>query len=133
MKKIILSLLVTVSAFAADLDPKFVRALHMVESGGRVGRIMGDNGRALGPMQIHKEYWKDAVSFDKSIGGSYSDCANLDYSVKIVTAYLNRYAEKALKTNDFEILARLHNMGPNYKKNRAATDAYWAKIKKNLK
>ena len=133
MKKIILSFLVCGSVFAADLDAKFVRALHMVESGGRVGKNMGDNSRALGPLQIHKEYWKDAVSFDKSIGGSYSDCSDLKYSIKIVNAYLNRYAEKALKTNDFETLARLHNMGPSYKKNGAATDSYWAKVNKFLK
>ena len=132
MKKIILSLLCGGSVFAAQLDAKFVRAVHLVESGGRVGKIMGDNGRALGPLQIHKEYWKDAVSFDKSIGGSYSDCADLNYSIKIVTAYLNRYAKNAVANNDYESLARCHNSGPLWSKNKSKTNSYWNKIKKHL-
>lgn len=132
MKKIILSLLVTVSTFAADLNPKFVHALHMVESGGRVGKIVGDNGRALGPLQIHKSYWQDAVTFDKTIGGSYSDCTKLDYSIKIVTAYLNRYAEKAILSHDYKKLARIHNGGAKGN-NKEATIEYWNKVNKFLK
>ena len=132
MKKIILSVLFCGSMFAAQLDAKFVRALHMVESGGRVGKIMGDNGRALGPLQIHKEYWKDAVAFDKSIGGSYNDCADLNYSIKIVNAYLNRYAKTAIANKDYEILARCHNSGPSWSKNKSKTNEYWKNVKKNL-
>lgn len=131
--KYIFAFFLVLSINAANVDSKFIHALHMVESSGRVGKIVGDNGRALGPLQIHKSYWQDAVTFDKSIGGCYDDCTKLDYSIKIVNAYLNRYAEKALKTNDFETLARLHNMGPSYKKNHAATDSYWAKVNKFLK
>lgn len=130
--KYILFFLFVLSVNAADLDAKFIRALHKVESGGRVGKIVGDNGRALGPLQIHKSYWQDAITYDDTIGGSYTHCHDLNYSIKIVTAYLNRYAEKAVKNKDFETLARLHNAGPNYKKNRSATDGYWNKIKKNL-
>ena len=49
-------------------NDELVKAIHKVESGGRVGKILGDNGRALGPLQIHYANWKDAISFDKSIG-----------------------------------------------------------------
>ena len=130
--KYILAFFFALSINAANLDSNFVRALHMVESGGRVGKIVGDNGRALGPLQIHKEYWKDAVSFDKSIGGSYSDCANLDYSVKIVTAYLNRYAKNSILAHDYKKLARIHNGGlQGDKKN--STIEYWQKVNKFLK
>jgi hypothetical protein len=132
MKKIILSLLITASTFAADLNPKFVHALHMVESGGRVGKIVGDNGRALGPLQIHKSYWQDAVTFDKTIGGSYSDCTKLDYSIKIVTAYLNRYAQNAILSKDYQKLARIHNGGVKGN-NKEATIEYWNKVNKYLK
>ena len=131
MKKIILLSLLSLNSFAAELNVKFVRALHLVESGGRVGKIMGDNGRALGPLQIHKEYWKDAISFDKSIGGSYSDCADLNYSIKIVTAYLNRYAKNAVVNNDYKTLARIHNGGISGN-NKNSTIEYWNKIKKHL-
>ena len=37
----------------------FLNALHQVESGGQLGAIVGDNGRALGPLQIHKIYWAE--------------------------------------------------------------------------
>jgi len=132
MKKIILSVLFCGSMFAAQLDAKFVRALHMVESGGRVGKIMGDNGRALGPLQIHKEYWKDAVAFDKSIGGNYSDCADLNYSIKIVNAYLNRYAKTAIANKDYKTLARIHNGGLSGN-NKNSTIEYWNKVNKFMK
>lgn len=130
--KYLFAFFVALSINAANLDSKFVRALHMVESGGRVGKIVGDNGRALGPLQIHKSYWQDAVTFDKTIGGSYEDCTKLDYSIKIVNAYLNRYAEKAILSKDYQTLARIHNGGRlGFKKE--ATIQYWAKVNKFLK
>ena len=130
--KYIFSFFVALSINAANLDNKFVHALHMVESGGRVGKIVGDNGRALGPLQIHKSYWQDAVTFDDTIGGSYSDCTKLDYSIKIVNAYLNRYAQNAILSNDYKKLARIHNGGVKGN-NKEATIEYWNKVNKYLK
>ena len=130
--KYIFSFFFALSINAANLDNKFVHALHMVESGGRVGKIVGDNGRALGPLQIHKSYWQDAVTFDKTIGGSYSDCTKLDYSIKIVNAYLNRYAQNAILSNDYKKLARIHNGGVKGN-NKEATIEYWNKVNKFLK
>ena len=130
--KYIFSFFIALSINAANLDNKFVHALHMVESGGRVGKIVGDNGRALGPLQIHKSYWQDAVTFDKTIGGSYSDCTKLDYSIKIVNAYLNRYAENAILSHDYKKLARIHNGGVKGN-NKEATIEYWNKVNKFLK
>jgi hypothetical protein len=86
----------------------------------------GDNGKAIGPFQIHKAYWQDS-----GVRGSYSQCTNYDYSLKVVTAYLNRYAPDAVKSNDFEKLARIHNGGPQGHK-KQATLGYWAKVKKAL-
>lgn len=130
--KYLFAFFVALSINAANLDNKFVHALHMVESGGRVGKIVGDNGRALGPLQIHKSYWQDAVTFDDTIGGSYSDCTKLDYSIKIVNAYLNRYAEKAILSKDYKKLARIHNGGAKGN-NKEATIEYWNKVNKYLK
>lgn len=130
--KYIFSFFIALSINAANLDNKFVHALHMVESGGRVGKIVGDNGRALGPLQIHKEYWKDAIAYDNTIGGSYSDCTKLDYSIKIVTAYLNRYAQNAILSKDYKKLARIHNGGVKGN-NKEATIEYWNKVNKFLK
>ena len=56
-------------------DEQLIKAIHKVESGGRTGnKIFGDNGKAIGPLQIHYANWKDATDFDKSIGGQYSNC-----------------------------------------------------------
>lgn len=132
MKRLAFLVCLAFAASAADLNPRFVRAVHMVESGGRSGKILGDGGRALGPFQIHKSYWADAVNSNKSIGGRYEDCADYKYSLKIINAYLKKYASKAIAENDYETLARKHNGGPRGNSNKN-TLGYWNKIKKNLK
>jgi hypothetical protein len=124
MRKIIALLVVCFSVSGSDL----VSAIHKVESGGRVGKIIGDGGKALGPLQIHVENWKDAVEFDKTIGGKYSDCQDLGYSKKIFKAYLDRYA----KNKSDEAKARIWNGGPNGAKIKG-TVGYWQKVKANLK
>ena len=118
---------------------KFLSALQKVETGGipNWGEFaVGDFNhakipRAIGPYQIWSNYWFDAISYDKSIGGKYSNCNQLSYSKKIVTAYFKRYAPIALKNGNWEVLARTHNGGPTgYKK--SATEKYWQKfLKKN--
>jgi hypothetical protein len=123
-----LCLLVSVSSLSAansGLD-KLFNAIHQVETGGRTGAILGDNGRALGPLQIHKGYW-----LDSRVPGVYSSCTNLAYSQSVMLAYWKRYAPKALAANDLETLARIHNGGPlGYKK--SATLGYWRKVKTHL-
>ena len=64
----------------------FLNALHQVESNGKTGHIVGDNGKALGPFQIHYSYWNDVK--DK-VGGKYEDVENLDYAKKVVTLLEN--------------------------------------------
>ena len=133
MKTLILLFVMTVNCLAAtvSLDEKFVKALHQVESSGRVGVIIGDGGKALGPFQIHKEYWKDACEYDASIGGSYADCADYQYSLRVVGAYLRRYALQAIKDKNYETLARIHNGGPNGAK-RQSTAQYWHRFRREL-
>lgn len=130
MKKYIIILALTINV-NAEIPASFFRALHQVETSGRLGAIKGDNGRALGPFQIHKVYWQDAISFDKTIGGKYEDCADYNYSLKVVKAYLNRYAKAAVNSGDVERLAKIHNGGPIGDK-KSATRGYWAKVEKVL-
>lgn len=108
-------------------DNQLIKAIHKVETNGRTGKILGDNGKALGPLQIHYSNWKDAVEFDNSIGGKYSDCQDLDYSIKIFKAYTTKYANGQTA----EVKARVWNGGPIGHK-RSATKEYWAKVKANL-
>ena len=131
MKKLFVIVLsfVSISLFGGEIDSRFFKAMHVVETGGRFGSIKGDNGKALGPLQIHKAYWSDAVAHDKSIGGKYEDCAGYSYSVKVVKAYLNRYC----KGGTYEQMARCHNSGPAWRKKYHLTNGYWRKFEKSLK
>ena len=121
MKRAALLLALTATAHAAPSE-SFWRALHVVETSGRTGAILGDQGRALGPLQIHRAYHADA-----RIGGDYSRCADLDYSKRVVTAYLQRYAPAAWAEGDVKTLARVHNGGPRGDK-KTATLGYAAKV-----
>lgn len=121
MKRIALLLALAVTAQAAPPD-SFFRALHIVETSGRTGAILGDGGKALGPLQIHKAYHSDA-----RIGGGYSRCAELDYSRRVVTAYLQRYAPAAWAAGDVKTLARVHNGGVRGA-SKQATVAYGDKV-----
>ena len=107
-------------------------ALIQVESNGKDDAV-GDNGNAIGCLQIWKIYHTDAVEFS-GIGGSYKDCYNRAYAKKVVDAYMKRYAREAW-TNpskfDAEKVARIHNGGPKgYRKK--ATEKYWKKVQKVL-
>jgi len=108
MKTISLILLLPALTCAAAPSPSFFHALHEVETGGRLGPILGDHGKALGPLQIHRQYWQDS-----GVPGDYQDCARLDYSERVVSAYLRRYAPLAWRANDMATLARIHNGGPH--------------------
>lgn len=118
-----LALLLSLAAIAQAAPPaSFFRALHIVETSGRTGAILGDNGRALGPLQIHKGYHADA-----RIGGDYARCADLDYSRRVVSAYLQRYAPQAWAAGDVTTLARIHN-GGSRGATKQATVAYGNKV-----
>jgi hypothetical protein len=121
MKLLIILLALAATAQAAP-PASFFRALHTVETSGRTGPILGDNGKALGPLQIHKAYHADA-----RIGGDYSRCADLDYSKRVVSAYLQRYAPQAWAAGDVTTLARVHNGGPRGA-SKPATVNYAAKV-----
>jgi soluble lytic murein transglycosylase-like protein len=110
------------------LTPKLLAAIRQVESGGNDNAV-GDQGRAIGPYQVWEIYWKDAVEYDKTIGGSYKDCYNPEYAKRVVIAYLSRYAPKNATAED---LARIHNGGPSGHK-KSATIKYWKKVEKEMK
>jgi len=121
MKRLAILLALCATAQAAP-PASFFRALHVVETSGRTGPILGDNGKALGPLQIHRAYHADA-----RIGGDYSRCSDLDYSRRVVTAYLQRYAPAAWAAGDVKTLARVHNGGVRGA-SKSATVAYGDKV-----
>jgi hypothetical protein len=105
----------------------FWRALHIVETSGRTGPILGDyvNGQpqALGPLQIHRGFHQDS-----RVAGDYSRCAELEYSKRVATAYLKRWAPEAFAKGDVEVLARVFNGGPRGHL-KTATKSYGARVK----
>jgi hypothetical protein len=121
MKALAIFIALTATAHSAPTD-SFFRALHIVETSGRTGAILGDGGKALGPLQIHRGYHADA-----RIGGDYARCADLDYSRRVVSAYLQRYAPAAWAAGDVITLARVHNGGPRGA-SKPATINYGAKV-----
>lgn len=106
----------------------FFEAIRMVESSGDDSAV-GDGGAAIGPFQIHRAYWRDAVEFDRTLKGEYEDCFRRDYAEKIVRAYLKRYAPKDASD---EVLARIHNGGPKGHL-KTATRKYWVRVKAQIK
>ena len=128
---ILATIALVVLFFASDRahgqSDRLLDAIEQVESGGRTN-VVGDNGKAIGPFQIHRVYWKDAVEHDPSIGGSYSDCRDPQYARKVVRAYMARYAPKGASD---EVLARIHNGGPKGHR-KDATVKYWVKVRRRL-
>ena len=115
--------LLALAATAHAAPPEsFWRALHLVETSGRQGPIIGDNGRSLGPLQISRAYF-----IDSRVGGTYEQVTDLGFARKVVSAYLQRYAPKAWAAGDVETLARVHNGGPAGDR-KAATVNYGAKV-----
>ena len=122
MKRALLILALAATAHAAPPD-SFWRALHVVETSGRHGPIVGDGGRALGPLQIHRVFHADS-----RVAGPYERVADLDYSKRVATAYFKRWAPDAFAKGDVETLARVFNGGPRGHL-KPATKAYAAKVK----
>lgn len=102
--------------------PAFFKALHQVETSGRLGPTVGDNGKALGPLQIHRRYHQDS-----RVPGDYTQVSDYDYSVRVVSAYLKKYAPSAWERGDVVVLARIHNGGPRGAA-KPATEKYAAKV-----
>ena len=71
-------------------------AIEKVETGGQrdPANAIGDGGKALGPMQIHRVYWLDAVEQDPSLvanGETYDSVRDRAYARRVVMAYWSRY------------------------------------------
>ena len=125
--KRILALLALASASHAAPPESFWRALHQVETSGRTGAVLGDNGKSLGPLQISRAYHADS-----RVAGDYEQVTDLAYARRVATAYLQRYAPQAWAQGDVETLARIHNGGPSGHR-KAATLGYAEKVRRAMR
>jgi hypothetical protein len=103
-----------------------ISALIAVESGGRDSAI-GDQGRAIGPLQIHRAVVTDV---NRITGAHYrhSEMTNRTIARKVCQAYLEHYARGATD----EQAARRWNGGPTGDR-KTATLGYWRKVEAQLK
>jgi hypothetical protein len=125
--KRLLALLALASASHAAPPESFWRALHQVETSGRHGAILGDNGKSLGPLQISRAYHADS-----RVAGSYEQVTDLAYARRVATSYLKRYAPQAWAQGDVETLARVHNGGPAGAR-KQATLPYADKVRRAMR
>ena len=104
-----------------------ISALMIVESSNN-DLAIGDQGRAIGCLQIHKAV---VVDVNRITGSHYrhQDMTNRMQARAVCQAYLTHYG----KNKTTEEQARIWNGGPQGHKKKTATQAYWAKVKKNLK
>lgn len=122
----------------------FLAALRYVETGGAPNGgvdYLGDGGAALGPLQIHRECWADAMDqYAKETGRTVKTCRNQSPyrfvgswlgSVFVARLYFKRYAKKSWDSGDWEKVARIWNGGPTGHRKKA-TLPYWEKVKKAL-
>jgi hypothetical protein len=103
-----------------------ITALMIVESSGN-DQAIGDNGRALGPLQIHRGVVLDV---NRITGSHYkhSEMTNRVAARAVCQAYLEHYGRG--KTTEEQ--ARIWNGGPQGHKKKTLTEAYWAKVKKQM-
>jgi hypothetical protein len=103
-----------------------ISALIIVESSGN-DLAIGDNGRAIGPLQIHRGVVLDV---NRITGSNYrwQQMTNRVQARAVCEAYLKHYGRG--KTTEEQ--ARIWNGGPTGD-SKSATVAYWAKVKKAIK
>ena len=103
-----------------------ISALMIVESGNN-DQAIGDQGRAIGCLQIHKAVVLDVNKFTGS-HYRHQDMTNRVAARAVCEAYL-KYWGKGCTT---EQLARKWNGGGPSGDKKKATEAYWLRVKKHL-
>jgi soluble lytic murein transglycosylase-like protein len=103
-----------------------ITALIIVESSGN-DQAIGDQGRAIGCLQIHKAVVLDV---NRITGSNYrhQDMTNRVAARAVCEAYLKHYGRGATT----EQLARRWNGGPTGDR-KTATVSYWEKVRKVIK
>lgn len=126
-------LAVHAGAMNAWYHPLFVD-LRKVASSNRV-KAVGDNGKAWGVYQIHPGYVRDVNRVYKT-RFTYEDRLNPVKAHRMVRLYLDywgrQYVRKTGRPLTLEVLARIHNGGPEGWR-KPATAPYWLKVRKELR
>ena len=133
MKYVFLAIVSMMSVMTVNAKPSdsLINAIIKVESNDNVNAI-GDNGKAVGCMQIWKVVVDDVNKVSK-LKYNYNDRFNKEKSIEIFKLYINKYAtaKRLGRTPTDEDVARIWNGGPNGFK-KAGTKQYWLKVKAEL-
>lgn len=126
-----LCVLTVLNLNAVEVSDKLLHALKMAESGCKSDAI-GDNGKAVGILQLHKVYVDDAnriVGCKKYTYNDRYDARKSEEMTKIVlTHYGKHYEHKTGKHCTEEILARIHNRGYSQWHDKLG-ERYWNRVK----
>lgn len=106
---------------------QILRAIRIVESCDRDNGPRGDGGKAIGPYQIHREYWVDS---GRPASTWQQGASARETATPAVHDYLRRYQPEAYARADWRTLATLHHCGPNMK--HPSNAAYLRKVGKAL-
>lgn len=126
-----LCVLTALSINAVEVSDRLLHALKMAESGCKSDAI-GDNGKAVGILQLHKVYVDDAnriVGYNKYSYNDRYDVRKSEEMTRIVlTHYGKHYERKTGKRCTDEILARIHNRGFSQWNDKLG-ERYWNRVK----
>ena len=133
MKYVFLVMVSMMSVMTVNAKPSdsLINAIIKVESNDNVN-VIGDNGKAVGCMQIWKVVVDDVNKVSK-LKYNYNDRFNKEKSIEIFKLYINKYAtaKRLGRTPTDEDMVRIWNGGPNGFK-KAGTKQYWLKVKAEL-
>jgi hypothetical protein len=91
----------------------FAKALCTIESSCRLNPPDGDNGQSIGPFQIQRAYWLDAIrNWHELAEYDYEMCRYPWYAQAVVLSYAAKWSPQELKNGNWEVIARRHNGGP---------------------
>lgn len=122
------------SVQAVEISNNLLTALKMAESGCN-STAVGDNGLAVGVLQIHPVYVDDANRILGYKRYNYADRYNVQKSEEMARIVLSHYGKcyerkTGLSCSD-EVLARIHNRG--YRNwNDSLGASYWERVKSFL-
>ena len=129
---IVATIVLAIGAFAEPSD-KLINALAKVESNGNSAAV-GDGGKAVGILQIHKGVIEDVNKISK-VKYTFADRKDPKKSKEICKLYLSHwgkhYQKKTKRAATDEVLARIWNGGPKGHANKD-TEKYWNKVNKAL-
>ena len=104
---IILCAIASCQQIRAQVSDKFLDAVAMVESSGKTNAI-GDNGKALGMFQLHRDAWEDAAKIDPSLGDYKTGALNRETSRRAARVYFNILSARLIRANAANSPANLY-------------------------